>query len=295
MRNFLVLFSAFLIGCDPAPGGDELRAATDLCEIVQPVMPLAEGLEESSGVVVSRRDPGILWTHNDFGWPAEIVSITPSGQLISRVGIAGATSFDWEDIAFGPCPQGECLYIGDIGDNQAVRENITVFRLPEPASSAGEARVTDRFDMRYPDGGRDAESLFVLPTGELYLVTKGVHRRAELFRYPLPLRAGETVALEPVIPLSPGPLDLLEQLTAADVSPSGDWLAIRSYQSIAFYRPASLIGGDTVPAYRFDLEDVEEVQGEGLALLDDGTVYLTGEGGFEGARGTIAILRCRLP
>jgi hypothetical protein len=294
VRIFPVLLFVCLVGCE-SPAEDVSAEATELCEIEQPVLPLAKGLEESSGVVVSRRDGNVLWTHNDFGWPAEIFALTPTGQLIGRVGIEGATSFDWEDIAFGPCPGGECLYIGDIGDNQAVREQITVFRLQEPSPSAGEARVMDRYDMRYPDGSRDAESLFVLPTGELYLVTKGVHRRAELFRYPLPLRADQTVQLESVTPLSEGPLDLLEQLTAADVSPSGDWLAIRSYQSIAFYRPAALIAGDTVPAYRFGLEDVEEVQGEGLALLDDGTVYLTGEAGFDDARGTIAILRCRLP
>ena len=68
----------------------------------------------------------------------------------------------------------------------------------------------------------------------------------------------------------------------------------KTYQSLAFHRPAALLRGDTVPAYRFPLDEVEEVQGEGVALLDDGTVYLTGEAGFDDSPGTVSTLRCTL-
>jgi hypothetical protein len=245
--------------------------------------------------VVSRRDPDLLWTHNDSGWPAEIFSITKEGALVARIPIGDAASVDWEDIAWGPCPDGDCLYIGDIGDNRGVRDHVSIYRLPEPDPRGNQALRPERLDMRYPDGGRDAEGLFVLPSGEIYIVTKGTRRAAALFRYPLPLRPGQVVELEFVRALSREPLELLDQLTAADVSPSGDWLGVRSYRSLAIYRTPSFIGGDTVPAIRFDLDDVEEVQGEGLTLLDDGRVYLTGEAGFEDGRGTVSILECRLP
>jgi hypothetical protein len=267
-----------------------------VCEVVQSAAPLPPELEESSGVVVSRRDPDLLWTHNDSGWPAELFSITRSGELVARVRIANAENVDWEDVAFGPCDSGECLYVGDIGDNRGVRELVSVYRLAEPDPRGSEARAEERFDMRYPGGPRDAEGLFILPSGELYIVTKGGGGSpAELYRYPGVLRPGEVVELELVARLSAGPLELLEQLTAADASPSGEWIGIRSYQGITFHRAAALLAGDTVPALRFPLDDVDEVQGEGLTLLDDGTVYLTGEAGFEGARGTVSILRCELP
>ncbi len=294
------MLAALLIqGCDEVPAGRETPATSDassaLCEVIQSAEALPMGLEESSGVVVSRRDPDLLWTHNDSGWPAEIFSITKDGALVARVPVRNADSVDWEDIAWGPCPGGDCLYIADIGDNRGVRDRVSVYRLPEPDPRGGEAWASERFEMRYPDGGRDAEGLFVLASGEMYIVSKGTRRAAALYRYPLPLRPGQVVELELVRALSDEPLELLDQLTAADVSPSGEWLGIRSYRSLAIYRTAAFIGGDTIPAIRFDLEDVEEVQGEGLAVMDDGRVYLTGEAGFEDARGTVSILECRLP
>jgi hypothetical protein len=300
VRISFCLIAALLIqGCEDVPAGRETSAAsvasTSACEVIQSAEPLPEGLEESSGVAVSRRDPDLLWTHNDSGWPAEIFSISKDGALVARIPIRDAESVDWEDIGWGPCPDGDCLYIADIGDNRGARDRITVYRLPEPDPRGGPAPAAERFDMRYPDGGRDAEGLFVLPSGEMYIVGKGARRPAALFRYPLPLRSGQVVELEFVRALSDQPLELLDQLTAADVSPSGEWLGIRSYRSLAIYRTTSFIGGDTIPAIRFALDDVEEVQGEGLALLDDGRVYLTGEAGFEDARGTVSILECRLP
>ncbi len=292
----VVLLVALFTACDMAPAEHAAAGVPDeVCDVIQSAESLPTGLEESSGVVVGRRDPGILWSHNDSGWPAEIFSITPAGELISRIPVRGAENVDWEDIAWGPCTGGECLYIGDIGDNSAARSSVTVYRLPEPDPRASEVRATARFEMRYPDGPRDAEGLFLTPAGELFVVSKGSGSMAAgLYRYPGELREGEVVELELVTLLSDGPLELLDRLTAADASPSGEWVGIRSYRQLNFHRASALLAGDTVPARRFDLEEVEEVQGEGLALLDDGTVYLTGEAGFEDARGTVSILRCRL-
>jgi hypothetical protein len=296
-KAVVILLIGLFAACETAAPGEREAAAgpEEVCEVVQSAESLPPGLDESSGVVVGRRDPTMLWTHNDSGWPAEIFSITPAGELIARIPVAGADNIDWEDLAWGPCPEGECLYIGDIGDNSAVRNSITVYRLPEPDPRAAEARVSARFDMRYPDGPRDAEGLFVTPEGVLYIVSKGNgSARPALYRYPGELRAGETVELQLVTPLSDGPPELLDRLTAADISPSGEWVGIRSYRELTFHRAHALLSGDTVPVHRFDLEEVEEVQGEGFTLLDNGTVYLTGEAGFDDARGTVSILRCRL-
>ena len=76
--------------------------------------------------------------------------------------MTGAQVENWEDIAVGPCPQGTCLYIADIGDNKATTETITVYRAPEPAP--GDTRPsTPSAHAIYPDGPQDAEALVVLP------------------------------------------------------------------------------------------------------------------------------------
>ena len=53
-------------------------------------------------------------------------------------------------------------------------------------------------NARFPNGARDAEGLFILPSGDLYILTKGRRGPIELFRYPSPERPGETVTLEHV-------------------------------------------------------------------------------------------------
>src|SRR5262249_43745511 len=88
------------------------------------------GLWEASGVAVGSGTPPRLWIVNDEGEPI-IYSVELNGRIADRVRIAGATVEDWEDLAAGPCPNGRCLYIADIGDNLARRPRITVYRIAE--------------------------------------------------------------------------------------------------------------------------------------------------------------------
>src|SRR5687768_720191 len=104
----------------------------------RPAGPLAQipGLSEASGLAASRRAPGRLWTHNDSGEPVVVV-LDARGAVTGRVRLAGAAVQDWEAIAVGPCGTGSCLHVGDIGDNEAKRKRITIYRLPEPEGASG--------------------------------------------------------------------------------------------------------------------------------------------------------------
>jgi hypothetical protein len=154
--------------------------------------------------------------------------------------------------------------------------------------------AAERFPVHFPDGPRDAEALFVLPSGQPFLVTKGRHSAVELYRYPLPLRAGETVTLERVAVLDADGRKGMDLVTGASASTSGRWVAIRTYKSLSLHHADALLRGDTRPARVVDLTPVGEPQGEGVALFDDGRVVLTSEGGFEDNPASIAILRCPL-
>lgn len=288
--GLLVTVLALSAGCAAAEG------LGDGCRIVQPMTSLPDGLEESSGVVASVAHAGALWTHNDSGGDPEVVAVRANGELVARVAVEGARARDWEDLALGPCPAGTCLYVADTGDGDARRREVGVYRFPEPdpASGAAATATAEYLPARYPDGPRDSEALFVLPDGGIYLVTKGRAENVALYRYPQPLRPDETVTLEPVRVLAPGAQPLEEQVTGASASPSGDWVAIRSYKRLRLWRTASLLGGAPAPSRTIDLSPLGEVQGEAVALLDNGAVVLTSEGGFPGARGTVAVARCEL-
>ena len=82
-------------------------------------------LREASGIAASRSVPGRLWTHNDSGVP-EIFALDAHGAATGRLRVSGVRVEEWEAIAAGPCPAGSCLFIADIGDNDASRKRVTI-------------------------------------------------------------------------------------------------------------------------------------------------------------------------
>lgn len=252
-------------------------------------MPLPGEVRESSGVVASRKHSDLLWTHNDSGGESEIFAVDPAGRLLGRASIPGAENKDWEDIALGPCPTGECLYIADTGDNRGSRQDVEIYRIPEPDPNASAAAQAERFRVRYPDGPRDAEALFLLPSGELFVISK--ESTPGLYRYPLPFRPGETVTLERVRELDMGGG---EKVTGADAAADGHWVAVRTNTSLALFRAEDLVTGSELNPLRMDLASLGEVQGEGVSLTADGAVVLTSEGGTRRAPASVARLACTL-
>jgi hypothetical protein len=247
-------------------------------------------LPEASGVAVSRRSPGRLWTHNDSG--AVLVALDAKGAVTQRVQLAGTKIEDWEAIGVGACPGGSCVYIADIGDNQAGRKRITIHRVPEPAAEAS-VTVKDTFYATYPDGAHDAETLLVAPDGGLFIVTKGETSAVGLYRFPRDLRPGATHQLERVgKPRASGTATDTGRITDGSVSPDGTWVVLRTKQSLAFHRASDLFAGNWVEAGRLDLRPTGEPQGEGVAIAVDGTLFLTGEGGGKSQPGTFARFAC---
>ncbi len=292
MRALCAPLLSCLIACGMVPG--DAAPETPTCRIVQPQVSLPIEAHESSGAAISRRYPGVVWTHNDAGGEAEVFAVDAMGRLRGRVRVSGSTNVDWEDIALGPCSAGECLYIGDIGDNDATRSEIILYRVAEPDPAAVATAPAERFTMRYLEGPRDAEALFVLPSGEVFVVSKGIDAPIALYRYPLPLRPGETVTLEQVVALSRGAAPRPDQVTGADATPDGLWVAIRTYSSLLLYRTQDLLAGPDRSPIHIDLTPLGEPQGEAVAINADGTVVLTSEGGRRNAPGTLDILSCAL-
>jgi hypothetical protein len=251
-------------------------------------------LPEGSGIAASRRDPGLLWAHNDSAKP-ELVKLDEDGSTVGRVRITGAEVDDWEDIAVGPCAQPSCIYIADIGDNDGRRRHITVYRVAEPARDEADTSPAEAFSASYPDGRHDAESLFVSETGDIYIVTKGDPGPVALYRFPRPLRTGAVMRLERVgQPLSTGNVQSADRPTAADASPDGEWVAVRTTGRVAFYRTGDLTTGRWREAFRFDLSGLREPRGEGIAFGRNGVLFLLGEGGRASRQGTFAKLSCSL-
>jgi hypothetical protein len=267
------------------------------CRAAGALIPM-KGLPEASGVAASRKMPGVLWSHNDSGEPA-LLAVSPDGASVSRLWVARAAVEDWEDIDVGPCPDGSCIYIGDIGDNNAKRGSLTIYRVPEP-DSGGDARSRKTESMRllYPDGAKDAEALAVLPNGSLFIVTKGERSSVMLYRTPGPFTHGATVRLEPVATILDAAKGVgvprQDRVTGAAASADGRWIVLRTLSAVIFYLTSDLESGRVREVLRYDVSALGERQGEGVAFGSDGTVWLVSEGGGAGRPGTLGKIVCTL-
>jgi hypothetical protein len=249
-------------------------------------------LDEASGIAASRRHPGRAWAINDSGRP-ELVMLDARGAAGGRVQLRGVTVDDWEALASGPCPGGSCLYLGDIGDNNANRKRITVYRMPEPDSASGTLDVRDAFHATYPDRPHDAETLLVTPKGEIFIVTKGEDGPVAVYRFPPDVKPGTTVALERVGNTGrSGKTRPEDRITDGAVSPSGAWIVLRTNQAVHVHPAADVTSGARREGRTVNFRDLREPQGEGVAFADDTTLYLVGEGGGKGQPGTFVRMTC---
>lgn len=286
-------------GPKPAADGGEaalISALTGKEQVCRPgaetvALPLEVG--ESSGVAASQRTPGIFWTHNDSGDP-DLFAVDARGALRGRVRVQGAAVRDWEDMAAGPCAAGRCLYVADIGDNEGQRAEIIVYRVAEPAPGDGRTAPAEALRARYPDGPHDAEAIFVLPTGQVHLVTKGEKGHVAVYRFPTTATPGAVSTLERVRELSAGEVERPERITGASISPDGRWLALRTLRALSLHPVASFLAGGQAPARTTDLRPLNEAQGEAVDFTSNNTVVLTSEGGKKGVPGTLNVLRCDL-
>src|SRR5215212_9666582 len=98
MHRLLLILLALSVPAyaQPATAPSTLPATRPAFDIVGTID--APEITESSGILESRRYPGVFWTHNDSGNPAEIFAITGTGKLLMKFPIR-ATNVDWEDIA----------------------------------------------------------------------------------------------------------------------------------------------------------------------------------------------------
>lgn len=289
-----------LAGCGAAGEGAQGRedaageGATreEVCRVEEEGVALPAALRETSGVAASRRGAGLLWTHNDSGNGPFIHAVRVDGEVVGQVEVEGAENVDWEDVAAGPCPGGgDCLYVADTGDNEARRDEVAIWRVPEPAPGASVTAHPVRLAAHYPGGPRDAEALFVLPGGEAYVVTKGDDVPVELFRWP----AEDGGTMQRVRRLAPAPDQPGDRVTGAGASPDGRWVAVRTYSTLHLWRTEDLLSDGGEPAVAMDLVPLGHSGGEAVALGDDGAVVLTSEGLGKRVPPTLSRLRCTLP
>jgi hypothetical protein len=253
-------------------------------------------LVENSVALTSVSQPGIIFGLNDSGNPPEVFAFDSSGRGRGVWSVAGARNRDWEAAALGPCRHrgSWCLYIGDVGDNEAHRRYVTIYRVPEPAVSESVGvntplQVEGSLNVSYSDRPHDVEAMYVGVDGSMFFITKRRlldnqrrPRPALIFRVPGSSwdSSGTVVAaLVDSLPIVPGERQGGE-ISDAALSPDGKLLAVRTYADLFFFEMDSVTqlprpGQAPVPC---TIRALEEKQGEGIAWWwDRRRVLLTSE------------------
>lgn len=196
-------------------------------------------IDESSGLVASRHDPTLFWTHNDSGDGPFLYALGPHGEKRGTFRLRGVgTVTDCEDIA----ADAHYLYLGDIGDNKSRRSGIVVWRVLEPvvtpavrSSSQAHPILTAQpvpFHAVYPDGPHNAETLLVHPkTGRMYVVAKNKDGMDGVYEFPPNPSVTVTQTLTKVSTVTiKGEPDFYSNLiTGGDIRPDGRKVIVRTY------------------------------------------------------------------
>ncbi|MEW6752763.1 MAG: hypothetical protein AB1505_17560, partial [Candidatus Latescibacterota bacterium] len=253
-------------------------------------------LDEVSGLAPSRRDPGVLWAHNDSGDRPRVFAVDTLGHVLAVCTLRRASNVDWEDMASVDLGGQAWVYVGDIGDNRARRAAITVYRFREPPVGSGWrdsslAVTPERATFRYPDGSRDCETLMVdRRDGTLLFVEKG-GAAPSLYASAWPGDGGQAVLRRLGVVLLPPELLLFGAITGGDMHPDGTRIALRTYGSLYEFRragatPASLLASPPAAT----LSTPQLLQPESICYTADGTALCTAT---EGRRPQVVILRRR--
>ncbi len=243
-------------------------------------------LTETSGIAASVAHPGYFYVHNDSGDTSRFFAITPDGKLKGIFYFNGNAAAppgvtDCEDIAVGPGPQSNTtyVYVGDIGDNNAIRKLITVYRIKEPALPAAGASANataDPLHLKYPDGPRDAETLMADPVARLLYIVSKREDTVRVYTAPLDFNAGDTVVLQKQAQVYFEGSGQFKWITAGDISQDGQQVLLKSYTKVYYWKRntgepiwQTLQRSPTILSYTV------EPQGEAIGFTTDGKGYYT--------------------
>lgn len=235
-------------------------------------------LEESSGLVASRSQPGIFWTLNDSDNPAELFASDTLGRDRGVVRIEGAENVDWEALGIARCGTLDCLYAADVGDNRERRDQVQIYRIREPRADRDSAARPDAvLNVSYADRPRNVEAIFVTPSQDVFLITKTSAEGPLVYRVPGSAWSqgrGEATLVEK-LPI-PSYTGLPYVVTDASLSEDGHRVAVRTYRYVYFFRfDGERLTPDT-RGFRCDATGLD-IQGEGVVWLNGDTLVTTSE------------------
>ena len=195
---------------------------------------LPKKLKENSGIVSYSQSSA--WFIEDSGNSDNIYKTDFQGNIIQQLDVKNGKNIDWEDLSNDSSGN---LYIGDFGNNDNSRKNLSILKLNNPEIEKGEKINAEFINFSYPEQKKfppkkkkllyDAEAFFH-HKGHLYIFTKN---RTDPFTgvtllYSVPDKKGDYKAK------LLGEINLCNdwdtcRITSAAISPNGKTIVLLSY------------------------------------------------------------------
>ncbi len=250
---------------------------------------------------------------DDASGTGSIVAVDAGGALLATIEVSGMSAGNAEALSSGPCgstplvgaaapPQdpARCLYVGDIGDNAALRDSIAVLRFAEPdlSGSAAEVVQADEWRYHYPEAPQNAEAMMIDTDGSVLVVTKPGRVGSPPHRmYRGAPGGGELVLVREFRPPdAQRPMrTLFTGNLVTDLSAGPGRVVLLTYDEVQEYTApdpaAPLSAFPDWPHRRLPLDPLP--QAEGVASAADGCGYVVAsEGGPGGGNGSLAVVSC---
>ena len=246
---------------------------------------LPKDLEEVSGTeVVPKSD--LIWMVNDGGNKPTLFGLNYKGQIIKEIYIR-AKNHDWEDLT---SDEKGTIYIGDFGNNENERKNLSIIIVEHNELDEKKAEV-DEIEFKYANQHKfppkkderyfDTEAFFYF-NKSLYILTKSrvKNNYGKTTLYKIPAAKGEYTA--EIVDEFENCSDAACWITSADISPDGKKVVLLSQKQILVF---SNFKGDAFLSGTLNKIDlVHRSQKESITFKDNNTLLITderahGEGG----------------
>jgi hypothetical protein len=229
-------------------------------------------LPEASGLASSVVNPGYIWALNDGQNPAEVylIDTTANVKMTCKLSVPNR---DWEDIAVGPGPDENktYVYVGEIGDNNAIHDFKLIYRFEEPKLDSAVMNVTvvDTLKIQLSDGKRDTETMMIDPVSDdLYIISKR-EDSVRVYLVPKPFTKDVMIA-EKVVTIP------YFKIVAGSFSNDGSEILLKDYDHIYYWTRKTdeklesvlLTAPEELPYER-------EAQGESITWARDGSGFFT--------------------
>lgn len=275
MLRVLVLSAFLVLSCNPKAQDSPNNGSLEV------EFSLPKKLKEVSGIALSN-DKKTIWAIEDQGNKNVIYGLDRQGKQIADVLVNNTENNDWEDIT---TDSNGNFYIGDFGNNDNDRQNLSILKVDLKDASQKSTEVIQATRFHYegqtefpPKKSKwlyDCEA-FVEMKGNFYLFTKNRSKGFDgtFLVFKVPNKSGDFEAkLIGTLKLQGGYSDAA--ITSAGLNSTGDKIVLLNHKNIQVLTGFTSESFSSVKIQKIPLD--HNSQKEALAFVDDHTLLIADE------------------